>query len=176
MEHPAPLIVTLGLDEGSFDSFDRLRRTHFPPERNFIPAHVTLFHHLPGSEIERVRAVLAGECARTAPFALGTTGLRFLGRGVAIDVAAPDLIALRERLATAFEPWLTPQDRQRWRPHVTIQNKVAPQIARALYEDLTASLAPIRGRAEGLLLWHYRGGPWQKAGRYAFDAARDDVS
>ena len=45
-----PLILTLALDDLSFARFDALRREHFPPTLNRIPAHVTLFHHLPGEE------------------------------------------------------------------------------------------------------------------------------
>ena len=48
MSSPAPLILTLALDERSFAFFDAQRRLHFPASRNLIPAHVTLFHHLLG--------------------------------------------------------------------------------------------------------------------------------
>jgi len=53
---------------------------------------------------------------------------------VAYTLDAPELAALRAGLAAAWEPWLTPQDRQRHAPHVTVQNKVAPAVARALHE------------------------------------------
>ncbi|NJM07417.1 2'-5' RNA ligase family protein [Candidatus Gracilibacteria bacterium] len=45
-----PLILTVLLDEDTFRRFDGLRRTHFPPQRNLIPAHITLFHALPAIE------------------------------------------------------------------------------------------------------------------------------
>src|ERR1700712_5017184 len=44
----APLILTLALHGEDQARFDRLRIAHFPPERNLIPAHITMFHHLPG--------------------------------------------------------------------------------------------------------------------------------
>ncbi len=47
--HP-PLIVTVALDEGAFAWFEDLRQTHFPPGRNQVPAHLTLFHALPGEQ------------------------------------------------------------------------------------------------------------------------------
>ncbi|WP_204248378.1 hypothetical protein [Hymenobacter sp. PAMC 26628] len=45
---PAPLILTLALDTDSQAYFDELRRQHFPAKINYLAAHVTLFHHLPG--------------------------------------------------------------------------------------------------------------------------------
>ena len=47
---PAPLILTLKLDQASFTRLDALRQAHFPPERNWLSAHLTLFHHLPGDQ------------------------------------------------------------------------------------------------------------------------------
>ncbi|MFC6051097.1 2'-5' RNA ligase family protein, partial [Methylobacterium hispanicum] len=79
----APLILTLAFDEPTFARFDGLRRRHFPEAINFIPAHATLFHHLPG---ERERAVIetVASLARTVPPPeVAVTGLRFTGRGVA---------------------------------------------------------------------------------------------
>jgi hypothetical protein len=55
-----PLILTLGLDRASFERFEALRRAHFPPALNRVPAHVTLFHHLPGEALPRSRT----NCAR----------------------------------------------------------------------------------------------------------------
>jgi len=42
-----PLILTLKLDEESQAFFDKQRALYFPPERNFLKAHLTLFHQLP---------------------------------------------------------------------------------------------------------------------------------
>ena len=164
---PAPLIVTLLLDEEAQGRFDRLRAAHFPAERNHLAAHVTLFHALPGEHLPEVSREL-GEVAGRARFDVAVTGVRFLGRGVAIDLDAPELTALRRALAGAFDPWLTRQDRQWSRPHVTVQNKVEPHVARALYEDLSASFVPGTVTARGLGLWNYLGGPWSPAGEFLF--------
>jgi hypothetical protein len=167
-EDNAPLVLTLMLDADTEAWLEALRREHFPPERNLVPAHVTLFHALPGAEAGAVLAALAEECRGAAPSAVRIGPPRFLGRGVALEVAAPEVAALRARLAARWREWLTPQDKQGWRPHATVQNKAAPDAARALRASLAAALPPRSATAEGLLLWRYRGGPWEGAGRFAF--------
>ena len=163
-----PLILTLGLHTDDQARFERLRRLHFPPERNLIPAHVTLFHHLPGAEVEAVQATLAERCAAQTAFDVTVTGLRFLGRGVAYELQSPDLVALRRGLAGQWQDWLTLQDRQGYRPHITIQNKATGEAARALRDAMQAGFAPFTVRAEALLLWRYLGGPWQAVGQHPF--------
>jgi 2'-5' RNA ligase len=164
---PAPLVVTLLLDEAAQQHFDRLRAAHFPPARNHLAAHVTLFHALPGERVGDVRGELAAAAARPA-FDVPVTWVRFLGRGVAYDLAAPELTALRDRVASAFAPDLTPQDRQWRRPHVTVQNKVDPAVARALHARLAAGFRPWTAQARGLALRRYRGGPWEPEAEFLF--------
>lgn len=163
-----PLILTLGFHTGDQARFERLRRLHFPPERNLIPAHATLFHQLPGDGLAAVRAELVALCASQPPFDVAVTCLRFLGRGVAFELQSTELHALRRGLASQWQHWLTPQDQQGWRPHVTIQNKATPEAARALRDAMQAGFAPFTVRGDGLLLWRYLGGPWQAEGRYKF--------
>ena len=166
-----PLILTLALHPDDQARLDRLRTLHFPPDRNLVPAHVTLFHHLPGAELDAIQARLAAEAASLPPFPVEASGLRFLGRGVAYELRAAELLALRARLARAWQGWLTPQDAQGFRPHVTIQNKAAPEAARALRDAMQANFAPFTLRATGLRLWHYLGGPWDLAGEHPLEAA-----
>jgi 2'-5' RNA ligase len=162
-----PLIVTLLLDDEAQERFDRLRAVHFPPDRNFLAAHVTLFHALPGEHLDAVRTELTGAADREA-FDVAVTGLRFLGRGVAFTLESTELTAVRGGLASAWQPWLTPQDRQRHAPHVTVQNKVEPAAARALHDRLAADFVPCRVRARGLGLWRYLGGPWEPVSEHRF--------
>ncbi|MFC0384279.1 2'-5' RNA ligase family protein [Muricoccus vinaceus] len=164
----APLILTLRFDDAAFARLDGLRRAHFPPERNQIPAHLTLFHALPGEALEEVVSGLRTACAATPPMELRFSGLRSLGRGVALEVEAPALVALRKALAYGWARRLTRQDAQGFRPHVTLQNKVTPEAAATLLAALSAGFEPWAGRAEGLLLWHYRGGPWEAAAEVPF--------
>jgi 2'-5' RNA ligase len=162
------LVVTLLLGDEAQRRFDRLRAAHFPADRNHLAAHVTLFHALPGEQLPEVRRALAAAAARPA-FPVTVSGVRLLGRGVAFDLASAELTGLRQELAAALDPWLTRQDRQPSRPHVTVQNKVDPQVARALHDDLAASFVPESVAARGLALWHYLGGPWAPEAEFPFE-------
>lgn len=168
-----PLILTAWLDNSSFDFFQSMRQRHFPPARNHIPAHLTLFHHLPGAGIGWIMQELQQAAQSLAPMEGKATGLRFLGKGVAYEIDCPGIERLRDGLSAVFSQVLTPQDRQRIRPHVTIQNKAAPAEARGLFDELSADFWPFPLTLSGLLLWHYRGGPWDGAGRFPFGALAD---
>jgi hypothetical protein len=163
-----PFILTLTLDPVSQAGFDALRSAHFPPSRLLVGAHVTLFHALP-NDLHVVQAVET-EAALIAPFPVSVTGLRFLGRGVAFALESARLHGLRTRLQERWTTRLTPQDRQAWRPHVTIQNKVEPAVAKELHAALSAAFVPYTITATGLALWRYRNGPWDSAGLFPFAA------
>lgn len=167
-ELATPLILTLAMHPEDQARFDALRERHFPPGINYISAHLTLFHHLPGTEGEGVAESVRVAAAGQAAFEAGVTGLRSLGRGVAYTVASAPLVALRGGLARHWHEYLTAQDRQGWRPHVTIQNKAAPGEAKALLAAMEAVFAPFQVRATGLALWRYMGGPWELVRRYGF--------
>ncbi|MFR9803121.1 2'-5' RNA ligase family protein [Pseudonocardia sp. RS010] len=114
---------------------------HFPPERNHL--------------------------ARRPPPTAVVGEARLLGRGVALRIDAPDLLALRADLAGRFDPWLTSQDRGKREPHVTVQNKVAPEQARGLHAVLSGH-PPEPTAVVALGLWRYRGGPWDPVATYPF--------
>ncbi len=164
-----PLILTLRMDDLSQQGFDRRREEHFPKERNFIPAHLTLFHKLPGDREGEISQTLNDLCRQQTPFPLTATGLIFMGRGVGYRLESPALHDVRGRLADEWWPWLGAQDRKGFRPHVTVQNKVPPDEARGLHRSLQATFAPFEVGAEGLLLWRYLGGPWEPVGSYGFE-------
>jgi hypothetical protein len=157
---PAPLILTAKLDADSFELFDSLRQAHFPPERNFLAAHVTLFHKLPGEHLEGITHYLDRVCDTREPIPITFPSFRFLGRGVAVDIDSQALVSLRGELVGLWTEHLSNQDRQKYRPHVTVQNKVAPAVARDLFNSLKSSFKLADGRITGLELWHYAGGPW----------------
>ena len=161
------LIVTAEIAPADFAWLDGLRRAHYPPERNQAPAHLTMFHALPPSAEVELRGRLARMVQRSAPRAT-IAGLMDLGGGVALRVVSTDLDLIREELAAGLEGLLGPQDRGGWRPHVTLQNKVAPKVARALKDSLERSFAPRPLAISGLGLFRYLGGPWERIAVYRF--------
>lgn len=81
---------------------------------------------------------------------------------------APPGDVLRSALARRWDPLLSAQDRRPSALHVTVQNKVAPETARALQLQLTARWHPPTVRACGLELWRYLGGPWKLVSSHPF--------
>jgi len=162
-----PLIVTALFGDADFARFDALRRAHFPPERNVLRAHLTMFHHLPPS-VEGELAAFLKQATREAAPAARVAGLRNMGRGVAFRIESAGLEALRAEIADRFRMLLTPQDKAGWRPHVTIQNKVAPNEAKALLVELEAVFVPHPLDIAGLAIWRYVGGPWEPVGAWRF--------
>ncbi len=174
---PAPLILTLLLDERAQSWFDARRRQYFPADRLQVGAHVTMFHALPGALEPAVVQAVTEACAATAPMPVGVAGLRFLGRGVAFTLQAPGAVALRARLRAGFAHALTAQDAQNWSPHVTIQNKVSPDEARRTQAALAAQAWPDGVQATGVAVWRYLGGPWEqvRAVPFATGLTQDSV-
>ena len=171
-----PLILTLALDPASEGFFERERQRWFPAARNMIPAHVTLFHHLPGDRFPRLVADLTELCADAAPAPFSVEKPILLGRGSAYAIGAPAVAAFRARLVSRWRSDpnpvdLTAQDRQPWRPHVTVQNKVEPAQARALHARLVDGFMPFGGVATGTVLWRYLGGPWEHEQDFPFAGA-----
>ena len=165
---PAPIIVTALFGRADTAFFDSMRRTHFPPERNQLDAHLTLFHHLPPSMVDELKHRLSSETRGVQGPMAKVSGLMSLGRGVAYRIDSPDLAAIRARLADAFTGMLTPQDAGGWRPHVTIQNKVAPPVAKVLLAALSQGFVTRQVEIVGLGAWWYRGGPWEALSRHMF--------
>lgn len=161
-----PLIVSLVVDDHAQREWDLLRRAHFPPERLVVGAHITLFHALPHDEAEVLAAV--AEVARRPSFPVRVGAFRSLGRGVAFAVESVELEAVRAELRGRWRDRLTRQDAQGFRPHVTVQNKVEPAVARATLEALRAGAAPPDATAVGIAVWRYAGGPWKHVGTASF--------
>lgn len=165
----APLILTAMLPPDLHRWATALRQAHFPPERNFLEAHVTLFHAIPGAHEAEVREVCAAIAAEQPPVpARLLAGVMNLGRGTALKLESPAMLAVRDRLAARFHGLLTAQDQHRPRLHVTVQNKVAPADAKALQALLAPQLAERAFAFPGLSLFAYRGGPWEHVQDWRF--------
>jgi hypothetical protein len=161
------LIVTAEIAPRDFSWIEGLRRAHYPAERNRVPAHLTIFHALPPSAEIELRTRL-GQAARAARPTANIAGLMDLGGGVAFRIVSPDLDRLREELADGLYGLLGAQDSGGWRPHVTIQNKVAPKVARALITSLERGFVQRPLAIGGLGLHRYLGGPWERIAVYPF--------
>jgi hypothetical protein len=162
-----PIIVTALFGPGDDGWIQELRRAHYPPERNQVPAHLTLFHHLPPSILPELSTRLASATAAPPPRA-EIVGVVDLGAGTALRVESDDLEIIREILADSLHGLLTPQDEAPWHPHITIQNKVQPKAARRLQQELKADFEPRPLAIRALASWRYLGGPWEPLKTYSF--------
>lgn len=161
------LIVTAEIGASDLAWLDRLRRAHYPPERNRVPAHLTIFHALPPSAEREVRSSLSRTVSAEPPIAF-IEGLMNLGGGVAYRVVSPQLDGIRYRLADDFHGLLSAQDSGGWRPHITIQNKVSAKEARALMIEIEQGFCPRPLEIRGLGLHRYVDGPWERLATYVF--------
>jgi 2'-5' RNA ligase len=160
-----PLILTLLMDEEAEAFYQELRARFYPAERNLIPAHLTLFHQLPDEGA--TDHALAQTASTISPFHLTQATLRSIGRGVAVFFEPESMNALHSACASAFAQHLSRQDSQRFRPHIVLQNKVAPETAHSTLA-LLRSQPFVEPRALGLMLWRYLGGPWEHIRNYSF--------
>jgi hypothetical protein len=164
------LVVTADFRPDDFAWLEGLRRAHYPPERNQVPVHLTMFHALPPSAEDEAMRQLSIHANRPAPRAT-IAGLMDLGGGVAFRVVSDELDSIRSDIADHFHGMLTVQDSSGWRPHVTIQNKVAPRLARALIAELESGFRPRPLGIAGLSLHRYLGGQWERLASYRFRGA-----
>jgi 2'-5' RNA ligase len=162
-----PIIVTALFGDGDNGWLQELRRAHYPPERNQVPAHLTLFRQLPPSLEAELSGRLAAAVAAPAPRAVIARVID-LGQGTALAVESEALESIRADLADAFHGLLTPQDLSPWRPHITIQNKVTPREARALQQRLRLTFEARPLAIRGLASWRYLDGPWAPLKTHSF--------
>ncbi len=166
-ERPGPIVVTALFAPGDDGWLQELRRAHYPPERNPVPPHLTLFRQLPPSVESELSRRLAA-CAASPPPRAELAGVMDLGEGTALRVESEVLEEMRRDLAEALHGLLTPQDAAPWRPHDTIQNKLEPREARRLQRRLRAGFEPRPLRIRALATWRYLGGPWEPIRTYPF--------
>ncbi|WP_128892340.1 2'-5' RNA ligase family protein [Erythrobacter sp. HKB08] len=167
-----PLIVTAELPKELAGWATGLRRQHFPPERNYLDAHVTLFHALPRQYEREVRDCLSDIARETPPVDGHLEGIMSLGRGTALRLHSEGMIAVWREMTRRFHGLLTAQDQHKPRLHVTIQNKVSGAEAKALQAQLEGTIEPRDFQFRGLSLYIYRGGPWEFLHTYAFRGKR----
>ena len=169
---PGPLLVTAELPPDILAWADRLRRAHYPPDRNRIAAHVTLFHGLPPSAETEIRAMLARIAAAYPSPHARISGIMPLGGGTAVKVHSPEMVAIHDELATTFHGLLTQQDSHPLVLHITVQNKVSREEARQLQEALRQALESREFTFPGLALHVYRDGLWDFVQAWRFRGAK----
>ena len=163
-----PLILTALLEPQAQAWFEQLRRAHYPAALNQVPAHVSLFHHLPGSELAAVKRRLQAVCGPLPSPQVDVIGVKSLGRGVAVRLRSAELDAVRTELAEGWRTLLIPQDRAGFQAHVTVQNKVTGAQAKATLQTLEAGFRPFATQVVAIAIWRYLDGPWQPLGQVAF--------
>jgi hypothetical protein len=164
----APIIITADMGKADQAWANGLRRAHFPAARNFVDAHITLFHHLPPSHLSEIKSRLAALVAGYPAPEAYLTDVMLLGKAVAFRIDSPELLSLRGELADSFRGLLIPQDQASPKLHITVQNKVEPPVAKALHAQLLDSFRPRPLAISGLSAHYYRGGPWEHIGRWSF--------
>ncbi len=168
----APLVVTAELPAPLQARADGLRRAHFPPERNHLAAHVTLFHALPPFAEGEARSLLAALAAETPPPEALLAAVMDLGGGTALRIDSAAMLDVRDCIAERFHGLLTRQDQHAPRLHVTVQNKVLRAEAKALQAELSGAFRPEPFAFAGLALHRYLAGPWELIGRWTFRGRR----
>lgn len=163
----APLVVTATFGDGDNGWLQELRRSHYPPERNRIPAHLTLIRQLPPAAEGELHRRL-GRYAAAPPPRAEVAGILDLGEGTALRVASEELEDIRHDLASSLHGLLTAQDSGPWTPHVTLQNKVEPKAARRLQQQLRGRFEGRPLAIRGLATWRYLDGPWEAARAFPF--------
>jgi len=162
------LIITAALGAPDQARFNQLRRENFPPARNHLAAHLTMFHAIPAALEAELRHRLAALAAELTPPQATVAGVMNLGGGTAFRIVSDDLDAVRAEIAGAFRGHLTQQDSHGWRPHITVQNKVSVAEARQLFDRLATGFEPRPLGIKGLAYDIYDGGPWLPGRRYPF--------
>lgn len=163
----APLLITAELPGDVLAWADGLRRMHYPPDRNRLRAHVTLFHALPPSAEGEVRRLLS-DLVKGKPPEARISGIMNLGRGTALDVDSPGMVQFHSLMAERLHGLLSAQDDRRLRLHITVQNKVEPAAAKALQAELAQSLERQKFSFRGFGLYAWEGGLWREIAQYPF--------
>jgi hypothetical protein len=168
-----PHIVLALLPDAVQARLDGLRRAHYPPERNRVPAHCTLFHAIPGMVAAELAATLAGLAARTPPPRARIDRIIDLDGGTALGLVSPDLAQLREVIADHFHGLLTGGDAVPPRFHVTVQNKVDRRTAHSLQASLATSWRAIDTTIPAIAVHRVHDGEWHHAGTWRLRGRRE---
>jgi len=163
----SPLVATLAMTPSAQSYFNQLRQQHFPAERNYLHAHLTLFHALPDQV--RITEDLEKLAKDQQPFDATAQAITSLGNGTAFKIISPELPLLHQKLQKDWFHLLSAQDRQKRNFHITIQNKVEAAAAKKLQTELALDFKPFSFTVYGIQLWRYQQGPWEYLMKFDFN-------
>lgn len=130
-----PLILTLKLDKASQSLLTDLRTKYFPKNRNYLAAHVTLFHAIPAHRFAELDVHLASRAEQTNGFEVFIGEPKKMGnKGVLVTVRDrphgkiekihDDIQNFLQTRVKEEKDKLTDQDSRRMgKAHVTVMNK-----------------------------------------------------
>ena len=169
-EESSNYILTLHTTPEIFYAANTLREKYFPKPINKTPAHITLFHALPGSKLDKIRADLEQFARMQTPFSISTGSIKRLRHGAALLMKGSyPAKEIHSQLKGRWMEWLSQQDRGGFQGHYTVMNKVedSETIDRAI-DEIGDSFRGAEGQAQGLTLWKYDKGRWRLPERFYF--------
>ncbi len=123
---------------------------------------------MPPSCEDELGDCLAALARSNPPVPAWLEGVMKLGKGTALELSSPAMLALWEEIADRFHGMLMPQDQHPPRLHITVQNKVSIEEAKALQAQLAPRVEPRAFAFRGFELHRYRDGPWSFVKRWRF--------
>lgn len=166
-------VLTMKLSDSIAQPMNKFRQEYFPKRLNRTPAHLTLFHALPHSEMATLEKTLEDVANSVQPFDVSAGGAFRMRKGVGINVDAGynKLKNVHAQLQSQWGPFLSEQDAGGFRPHWTAMNKVDDEnkVSDA-FETIKKELSEKNqeGQALGLELWRYERGNWEWYNEYPF--------
>lgn len=162
-----PLVLTVAIEENAFQFFNALKKIYFPTEGAFPDAHLTLFHLLPNepSVVDTIESV----CKQYKTIDLTVKEPAIVDDGVVYEIESPQLIQLHETLQKEWNAFLLPEDRQKPRFYILVQNKLSAQSPDELLQFLNENFGSFHAMATGLQLWEYNDGPRKLLKEFAFN-------
>ncbi|KAI0142740.1 hypothetical protein GGR57DRAFT_376869 [Xylariaceae sp. FL1272] len=166
-------ILSLKTDSKHQERMSQLRRKYFPAKLLKVDAHITLFHALPGSQLDIISSDLTSLCSSTTPFPISAQQPFRMAKGVGLSVSG---LARAESIFTELQSkwWdsLSTQDQRKFKGHYTLMNKVndEDEIARCLHE-LKRDFNNCEGVVTGLSLFRYERGWWRHHSDFEFHSA-----
>lgn len=160
--------MTATIGAVDFAWVNALRQEHYPPEKNQLSAHVTLFHHLPPQALDEIIELVKQTTLNHAYPRCDLTDVIQFEEGAAYKLYSPKLLEIREFFAEAFHGLLIQQDQQKPRFHITVQNKASTEESKKLFQKLNSEFEPRPFEITGIALHYYLNGPWEEIGSWRF--------